>query len=385
MRRHIALISFALGVISPSSALADGPLDLSVTETVDVVLVAPDGAKSTTYVLDNLDIVAEADLAELIGWRGAMLHAHVLNNMGGMPNDRAATLQGVNNIEVPSQRLRLFEAWIEQKFGERTSVRVGLYDLNSEFYSNDAAGLLIAPAFGVGSEIAATGANGPSIFPSTALGVRVDPRVGAQGYARVAVLNAAAGTLGDPQGVDFSFDDGVLLIGEAGFAGEHAKLGLGGWGYTRRHDDVHATDAVGDPLRRNAWGIYAIGEVTLRTAERRPGVALFARAGLSDGQTTAFKGGWQAGVLINGLIAGRDDSQLSIGANQAFLSRGYRNLLADEGLPGATAETAFEITFSDRLAPWLSVQPDLQVVLNPGGERGRGPAFVAGLRTTFEF
>ncbi len=385
MRRGFALISVLMGLIAPSHALADGPIELSLTETVDLTVVRLDGLKSETYILDNLDLVADADLGALIGWRGAKLHAHLLNNLGGMPNDRAATLQGVNNIEVPSQRLRLFEAWIEQTFGDRTSVRVGLYDLNSEFYANDAAGLLIAPAFGVGSEIAATGANGPSIFPSTALGVRIDQQVGAQGYARVAVLNATAGTLGDPQGVDLSFDNGALLIGEAGLATDHAKLGLGGWGYTQRHDDVHATDGAGDPLRRNAWGVYAIAEATLRDAEQGPGVALFARAGVSDGRTTAFKGGWQAGVLISGVIPGRDDSQLSIGANQAFLSRGYRNLLADGGVASTAAETAFEITYSDQPAPWLTVQPDLQLVLDPGGEKGRGPALVAGVRTTFAF
>ena len=88
-----------------------------------------------------------------MGWRGASAHIDVLNNSGGIPNDDIGTLQGVDNIEVLSQRLRLFEAWVEQAWGD-TSIRAGLYDLNSEFYSNDSAGLLMAPAFGIGSEVA---------------------------------------------------------------------------------------------------------------------------------------------------------------------------------------------------------------------------------------
>ncbi len=382
--RLFKVIAFCIA-IHAHPALSEDAFQISVVETVDVVVVS-ERSGDDVFLLDNLDVVADLDLDALLGWSGGQAHVHVLNDLGGVPNDRAATLQGVNNIEVASQRLRLFEAWVEQQLGARTSVRLGLYDLNSEFYSNDAAGLLIAPAFGVGSEIAATGANGPSIFPSTALAVRIERQLDTRGsYARFAVLNAAAGTLGDPQGVNLDFDSGALLIGEVGIANERGKLGVGGWGYTDQHDDVHATDGAGDPVQRTAWGVYAIGEVRLRDRAGVPGIAAFARVGISDGRTTPFRGGWQAGVLVTRLFPGRDDAQLSFGVNQAYLAHGYRRLLATDGIESAAAETAFELTYSDRLAPWLSVQPDLQLVVNPAGERGRGAVLVAGLRTTFEF
>jgi len=223
----------ALLAVSPMPALAEDaeekrdPVDVSASYVVDMTGVWAGGRAGKPYVLDDLNVAAMLDLEALAGWKGATFYVDMLNNLGGMPNDRAGTLQGINNIEVGSHRLRLFEAWLEQKLGSRTSVRVGLYDLNSEFYANDSAGLLVAPAFGVGSEIAATGPNGPSIFPSTALAVRVDQGVGKSGYVRAAVLNATAGTLGDPQGVNLTFDDGALLIGEAGVAGERGKLGIG--------------------------------------------------------------------------------------------------------------------------------------------------------------
>lgn len=386
MRSTMLKLTAFVALIQVHEAYAEELFQISFTETVDVVSVSAGNGGSDQFVLDNLDVVADLDLDRLVGWRGGQAHVHVLNNLGGIPNDRAATLQGVNNIEVPSQRLRVFEAWIEQRFGDHTSVRVGLYDLNSEFYSNDAAGLLIAPAFGVGSEIAATGANGPSIFPSTALAVRVDRQLDAAGsYGRLAVLNAAAGTLGDPQGVNLSFDSGALLVGEVGIVNDRGKLGLGGWTYTARHDDVDAVDAMGEPLRRRAWGGYAIGELQLRDREGAPGIAAFVRAGVSDGRTTPFRGGWQAGLLMTRAIPGRADSQLSFGVNQAYLAHGYRRLRARDGVATVPAETAFELTYSDRLAPWLSVQPDLQLVVDPAGEAGRGAVFVAGLRTTFEF
>ena len=386
MRNKIPAITAFFMAIHAHPAHSQDAFEFSVVETVDTVFMSSAGGGSDVFLLDNLDLVADIDLDALLGWSGGTAHVHVLNNLGGVPNDRAATLQGVNNIEVASQRLRLFEAWFEQRLGARTSVRLGLYDLNSEFYANDAAGLLIAPAFGVGSEIAATGANGPSIFPSTALAVRIDRQLDDKGsYARLAVLNAAAGTLGDPQGIDLSFDSGALVIGEVGIANAGGKLGVGGWGYTDRHDDIDATDAAGDPVQRTAWGVYAIGEVQLRDREDAAGIAAFARVGVSDGQTTPFRGGWQAGLLVTRLIPGRADSQISFGVNQAYLSHGYRRQLDAAGIDSVAAETAFELTFSDRLTPWLSVQPDLQLVIDPAGERGRDPVLVAGLRTTLEF
>lgn len=51
-------------------------------------------------------------------------------------------------------------------------MRIGLYDLNSEFDALDDAGLFINSAFGVGTDIGLTGVNGPSIFPVTSLAVR---------------------------------------------------------------------------------------------------------------------------------------------------------------------------------------------------------------------
>lgn len=366
------------------TANAESPFDLSAAYTADVVNVwAQKG--SDLYYLDNIDLVADADLDKLVGWNGATAHVYVLNNLGGMPNDRAGTLQGINNIEVASQRIRLFEAWIEQKFGERTSVRAGLYDLNSEFYSNDSAGLLIAPAFGVGSEIAATGPNGPSIFPSTAIAIRIDHKIGAQGFVRAAVLNATASTVGDPQGVNLSFDDGALGIVETGVEGDHGKIAIGAWGYSKRQDDLFEVDEMGDPLRRRARGAYIVAERPLNDPEGLRGVTAFLRAGISDGKTTPFKGGWQTGLLITKIFDGRPDSQFSIGANQAFLSGEYRRLIEATGVETVNAETAFEITYSDKLAEQITVQPDFQLVLNPGGEDGADRVLVTGLRVTVEF
>jgi porin len=374
-------LMLAAAVITPAAFAQDAPeqaITFEAAYTGDVTGVVDGGLSKRGRYLDNIDLVMDVDLAKLGGWNGASLHFDILNNSGGMPNEDAGTLQGVDNIEVASQRLRLFEAWFQQSFGD-SSVRAGLYDVNSEFYSNDAAGLLMAPMFGIGSEIAATGPNGPSIFPSTALAVRYDTKVFETGYFRAAALNASASVFGDPNGVDTDFDNGLLLIAEAGIQAE-GKIAIGAWGYTEKQDDIRGLDINGDPVLRSAQGAYLLLEHPLGHADGAP--AAFFRAGVSEGKTTPFKGGWQAGVLFEEVFASRPQSQISFGIGQGLLSKGYLSNQRDLGADMDDAEWQAELTYSDEIMPHVTIQPDLQYIHRPSGDRSIKDAVVAGLRLT---
>lgn len=329
----------------------------------------------------DFDADGSADHAELI-----TAHLSVMNTSGAQPNADVNTLQGVNNIEVGSHRLRLYEAWIEAPFAEgRVAILGGLYDLNSEFYASDSAGLLLAPAFGIGSELAATGSGGPSIFPSTSLAVRLNVRPTLNSYVRAAVFNARAGTVGDIGGVDTSFDEGVLAIAEAGYAGD-AHFAIGVWRYSQDQDDLFRTDAFGNPLQRTAQGVYGMAE--RRIAGEPDGARMvtgFVRAGISDGRTGPFRGGAQAGVLVERVTPGRENSQLSLGLNVGLLGRAFRDATEAGGTPTTAAETQIELTYADNLGPYLQVQPDLQYTFNPGGVAGADGALVATIRFTLSY
>lgn len=111
---------------------------------------------------------------------------------------------------------------------------------------------------------------------------------------------------------------------------------------------------------------------------------MFFRAGVSDGDTTPFSGGWQSGVLIERVFDGRPDSALSFGVNQGVLSDGYRQNQIDLGAPMDDNELQFEITYSDKIGSHLTIQPDLQWVRNPGGDRSIDDTIVAGVRFSVE-
>jgi porin len=380
--------AFAIGVAAGPLALAQtqaeqGAWTHEVTYTADVAGTVRGGTAHAGRALDNLDVIVDGDLEKLVGWRGATVHGYLLNNSGGAPNDLAGTLQGVDNIEVGRPRARLYELWIQSSFaGDRGSVLAGLYDLNSEFYSTEASGLLLAPPFGIGSEIAATGPNGPSIFPSTALAIRAKVEGERGAYAQAAVLNAHAGTVGDPDGPSTDFDNGVLVIGEAGI-GDRWRLAAGGWFYTERQPDLRALDANGDPALSKARGGYLLAEYPfIDGGEAGRSVRGFVRLGFSDGDTTPFSSGWQTGVLVERVFASRPDSAFSIGVEQGVLSSKQRANTLDAGLSPADAESSVEITYSDKIAPRVALQPDLQVIRRAGGDQDARTVVVMALRMT---
>jgi porin len=333
--------------------------------------------------LDNINVTAEFDLDQLAGWQGGTVFVNVLNNLGGRPNDLVGSIQGVNNIEVSNTRFKVYEAWIEQAFGNVT-VRAGLYDLNSEFYQNDASGLLISPPFGIGSELSATGPNGPSIFPSTALAARLAVNVG-KVYVQGAVINAEAGTIGDEGGVKPFGTEGVLLIGEAGVHA-NGKIAVGGWTYSKKQPTVAPPDVTQGPPPRQAWGAYFLAEQTLvGDAEDGQSLQGFLRIGISDGKTTPFSSGWQAGLLVNQPFKGRPASAFSVGVGSAGLSHNYRDAIPVGDPALRKTETIIEATYKDEILPGLSLQPDVQYVVHPGADSTVGNALVLGLRVQFDF
>lgn len=372
-RRLLAQAVAAVALGAPAYANAHEGVTIDVEYTGDV-LGPIAGAERRGQYLDNLDVGISLDMGELAGWGGdATVFIHLLNNSGGVPNDYAGTLQGVDNFEVARQGARLYEFWVETNLGA-INARAGLYDVNSEFYSNEAAGLLIAPAFGIGSELAATGTNGPSIFPSTGLALRLETRWSDQFAGRIAVVNANAGVLGDPDGVDTEFDGGALVIGELSWD-RQTHIDVGVWTYTDKQDDIRLTDGFGAPIAQRSAGLYLTAE-----REIRSNATAFVRLGLSDGDTTPYSGGWQAGVLFEDVFASRPESQVSFGVYQGQFGSKFRANQSDDGIDAARAETGIELTYSEQITPWLRLQPDVQLVLDPNGDRDREDVWIAGLR-----
>ncbi len=379
------------GIGGAKAALAARGIDAGIAYKFDVMSNTGGGSKTGTDTLDNLDVTAALDGEKLIGSPGTTALLYFLNNSGKRPGaDLVGDAEGIDNIEVGSPGYRLYEAWVQQDlFQHRVSVLAGLYDLNSEFYITDASGLFLRSTFGIGTDIGQTGQNGPSIFPVTSAGVRVRVRPAPDFAVQAAALDGVPGNPNHARGtyVQFKHGYGALLVLEADYQpggdGATDKLGLGAWEYTEGFDDLLDADNAGNPPQRRNNGVYVLGQHALYRSRTCDGCGLdaFARFGTASGAVNPFDAAWSAGLVATGLIPGREAGRLGLGIEGAHSSAKYRRAVNTAD----SATTAIELTYSDDLAPWFSVQPDVQYIVNPGADSTRKNATVAGARFTARF
>lgn len=367
------------------AALHDQGIDIDGSYTFDLWRNVSGGAKTGNAGSDNLDLQVNFDGEKLYGLPGSTIFFHFLNNNGGQINSHAGTNGGIDNIEVGTPTAQLYEAWIEQSFlNDVISFRAGLYDLNTEFYVTDTSGLFINPTYGIGTEFAASGQNGPSIFPVTSVGARLLINPTDKIYIQGAILDGVPGDPDNAEGthIQFNDNDGALLAVEVGYRDEViGHYGIGVWQYTEEFDDWTETDDAGDPVQNSNRGIYALAERNIYTdpGNENRKIDGFARFGVSDGDVSQFDYSWSAGLVYSGAFESRPDGQFGLGVSGAKNSDKFR-----EANPSDSHETQLELTYSDKLTPWLSIQPDVQYTINPGTDPANSNALTIGLRLAID-
>ena len=354
------------------AALAEQGFDFEFVATVDVLGTVDGGIDEGFESPANFDLVMTVDTGAAGWWQNGTFNFYFLGNAGGDPSLRAGDYQVASNLEAPDT-FKLYEAWYEHRFAnERVSVLVGLHDVNSEFYVTEHGLLFLNSSFGIGPEI---GQAAPSFFPTTSPGVRLRVTPTANTYAIAAVYDGVPGDPTDPYGTEVAFDDGdgVFGIGEIGLlgtGGTYYKLGLGGWVTTAQFDDF-----AGNSHNDNA-GLYLIGERDLWRAEDGRGLGVFAQLGFADedmNQTGTYAG---AGVNWTGPLPSRPEDVAGFAVAHARNGDDFRQ--ANPGLE--RAETTLEWTYLIPATPWLSVQPDVQYVVDPGMDPTLDNAVIVGFR-----
>jgi porin len=377
--------AFAEEALAAPAADAGHLFNFSGELTVDGIAILQGGAGHRVRELDLLSLGVSADFSK-IGWTGGSGQLTFQNSSGAQPNIDLGTLEGVSNAEVVSRRGRLFEGWLQQDFGnDKGSIQAGLINFNADFDVTDSAGLLIAPTYGIESELAASGPGGPPSYPTSSLGARLAFKPTKNTYLMVGAFNATLGAFGDPGGVDTAFDQGVFEVIEGGWKADGNKIGVAGWRYSKKQDDLFDT-VGGVPVQRTPSGAYVIAErVLLDGGDKGASFTGFLRAGFSDGNTGPLKSDWQFGGLLTHVFASRPDSQFSFGVDQASLGNKFRKASASGGTPLGSTETHLEVTYADSIGKHVVIQPDLQYILDPGGDKAAKSELVFQLRLKGSF
>jgi porin len=345
--------------------------------------------RGATY-LGNLNLQLTLDAQRLIGWPGATVFLYGLGIHGGHPSSFVGDAQGVSNIEAPA-KWKLEEGWIQQNlFGNRFSVLVGRYDLNSEFYRLQSASLFLNSSFGIGPEFSQSGQEGPSIFPNTSVGARLAIKPVDEIVLRTAVLDGVPVERPNGRREIFAKGDGVLVVAEGAYlyrplgseqprtrefrigrncCGTYTgKLALGAWYYSAAFDDLIKVHPDGQPIRhRGSRGFYLVADGTAYQDVQNPDrqLTLFGQLGIGDPRVSRFAYYTGGGLTVPALIPGRSQDEFGIAIAAAHNGSQFMKAQRNQGMRAERSEVTFELTYLAQFGSHLAVQPDLQFVINP--------------------
>jgi porin len=338
-----------------------------------------------------------ADGGVLAGKPELKFYVDVLNTHGGQPSGLVADVQGVSNVAAPAYT-RVYEAWAQYSLPD-ASVLIGRFDLNSEFYRLSSSSLFLNSSFGSGPEFSQSGPAGASVYPDTAVGVRVSYKPDPTVIIRVALMDGAPVERPAGQGGIFSSADGIFLMSEIALLtrpGEESKPGalrsligrmsslppyedkvaLGGWYYTTSVSDLSEHDAQGAPLQNEgSGGGYVLFDQRL-FEDGTSRVNGFLQLGWGDPRSERVASYIGLGLAATGLVVDRPNDQSGISLAIAGSGSHFQRAALQAGQNYSVNEVTLEGTYIWQAADWLALQPDVQFVMRPGAAPGLGNALV---------
>lgn len=394
-------IKFAIGALMGLCMIASGArafppnneaYTVEAAYTADFWTNVAGGMEQSSGYLDNYDLTFEINAENAWNWSGATFFLYVLGNTNSTLSESIiGDIQTVSNIDSIGA-VRLYEAWYEQDLLDGgLSFKVGLLDLNSEFDANDTSGLFLNSSHGIGVDFSQAGENGPSIFPSTSLALRGRVQFTDNWSFQTAVFDGVPGDPDRPRRtvIKLGHGDGALLVSEFGYNNETGtRVSLGTWRFTANIDDVLQVDNLGNPRRRSGnWGAYILGEQLLFHEADDPsqGMTAFLRIGIADENVNQIGRYIGVGAVYTGLFPGREEDQLGLAVAIAENGGPFRRAEQLAGVPVGQREIGVELTYHYRLLERLTLQPDMQVIINPSMDPGMGNAWVFGLRMQVGF
>jgi len=347
------------------------PVEFEATNVVDVLANTRGGLQRATRALDKFDVTATftGDDHGVQGWTAfADLQATSAADFGGSV---AGTLQGISNIDAPAG-VRVLDAWLAYGVEGTGGFKAGILDLNSEFDVTQTAVLFLNPSHGIGADFGQSGENGPSIFPNPGLGLVGRWMPGGHWELKAGVFE---GTSGDPahpgrESIALASHEGALFTAEVrNRPSPNWVLSLGGWAYTAAFDTLDGGRSHGNA------GVYAMTEAKLTSVEGHDdqGVNGWLRVGFANSAINPVEGYVGGGLVYTGVFSDQDQAGFAFAVARVG-DAAETNL----GLRGG--ETTLEATYAYVVSDWLTIQPDVQYVISPGGDPSLDDALVIGSR-----
>lgn len=334
-----------------------------------------DTSGSSFQQLFNFELTLSSD--PLLHFSGGTFFADFQFQRGQSPGDEIGDYQGVSSIDADG-RTQLAAIWYEQAFGESIRVKAGKMDVNADFAYSDVGGNFMNGAFACPATMPIP------TYPDSAFGFAAFYNLSPECYVSGGVFDGAAQegySLGDEGPKTFLGSPADLfLIVETGatytcHAGTGGRLAVGAWHHTGTFDRFNGGTEDG------TTGFYLAIDHTLyredpENDDNTQGLSAFVLYSYASPEVIEVAHHLACGVVYQGLLESRDDDVLGLGASYVHFSSDAG--FVDEG------ELAIETFYELKPAPFVSVRPDVQYIVNPGGG-GVGDAVALGLRVNIDF
>jgi porin len=341
----------------------------------------------------SYDIELAGDLKRLLGLSGGIYISAEgsWSKSGGINDPAVGSYFGVNGDGASREAMAISQVWYEQAFFDETlRIRAGKLDIGGGFdcggstvafdgnaYANDETAQFLNGAL----------INNPTIpFPDYGLGAAAIYNPVEWWYIAYGFSDAQADYRETGFNTAFHDEDYWFHIAETGvvtkFQSARGPLPgayrVGVW-YDPQDKETFDTGATW----RDDRGYYFSGDQMIckenDNAEDSQGLGVFGRYGWAESRVNDVTNFWSMGFSYQGLFDGRDDDTLGLGYAQGFFS--------DVAGAGYTEdyEAVYELYYSAVISEHFVFSPSIQYLVNTGGDRSIGDAFVIGGRLQMSF
>jgi len=339
------------------------------------------GLKRGWSFMDNADAKLMVDTGKAFGWKGgSVVLEGFYANATSTGNSYVGALDQQSPIDTAMNKptVKLYQAFYDQNFGS-TDVLVGKFDVETEFSVTKPMELFLSKdltwntAFDQSGTMPQNGTTGPGNYPYTPLAVRVRQTLSKDFSVAVVVADAVSD---DPKnlsnnGVYFGPHYGESVVGEFDYTPDrYTKAMVGVWGLDSKLMAYGQTTPTGaQKYVYGQEGGYFGGTARLYSGEGRRGLDGFFTFGYSSPTSTNVQESLNGGLTYTGLLDARPQDKVGVSFNLNVAPNGYRTYQAQLGTPIGRTETSYEVTYRAKLNDWVTLQPDVQYIVNPNYSR----------------
>ncbi|MEM6853182.1 MAG: carbohydrate porin [Planctomycetota bacterium] len=362
--------------------MAEQGVTVEASVTADYSVVLDGGVDDGADAFRHLTAVGVTlDTERLFEHPGGTIFADFVTKNGQDGSEEVGDFQAFSNIDE-ADFTTIYEVWYQQEFFDgRLRLKLGKVDVNNEFAFVENAGEFINSSAGFSPTIFVL-----PTYPDPALGASVSAYDDSGVYASAGVYDGAAqeGFATGQRGFSTLFGEpsDLFLIGEFGVAHEASfgpgRVAVGIWHHTGTFDRFDGGQESG-----TTGGYFVLDQTVYQTNPGDPddarGIGVFAQYGWADGAVSEAEHHASLGGQWFGPLPDRPDDVLGLMVSPVWFS--------DEPGAGFTedAEWAFEAFVKFQVTPWLSIKPDLQYIIHPGGDATVDDALVGTLRLELAF